>query len=166
MTLKGLQHSAFFPFCQVCGTIFEVWDLLLLHIAPCNGLQGAVAQYAANQARNTDKCTGFFNMCYTTHRPTAEHPIRRLKQSWFSVLLKDTSVTTGTRTHTLLIRNTSVESGALNRSATSLYVTRIRMLLVTVFLLFLSQLSASSTPYSCCYQFSPCSLVCSRNNEY
>ena len=38
--------------CKVCGTAFEKWDLLL-NIAPCNGLQGAVAHYAANQTRNT-----------------------------------------------------------------------------------------------------------------
>ena len=45
-------------------------------IAPCKALQGAVAQYAADQIRNTganpplffDKCTGLFNVHYTTHR--------------------------------------------------------------------------------------------------
>ncbi len=65
VTLKALQHKVFS--CKVCGALFEVRDLFL-YIAPCNGLQGAVAQYAANQTRNTganpfsffDKCTVFF----------------------------------------------------------------------------------------------------------
>ena len=56
-----------------------MWDYVLSYetysfIAPCNGLQGAVAQYAANRTRNPgqtpslfDKFTGFFYIHYTTH---------------------------------------------------------------------------------------------------
>ena len=57
--------------------------------------------------------------CITQHTgPTALRPIRRTKQLWLSVLLKDTSVTTGTRTHTLLL-TPELESGKLDRSATT-----------------------------------------------
>ena len=56
-----------------------------------------------------DKFTGFCCMCYTTHGTTGFQSIRRTQQ-WLSVLLTDTSVTTGTPTHTLLIRN----NGSLN----------------------------------------------------
>ena len=46
--------------------------------------------------------------CLTQHMgPMALPPIQRTEQ-WLSVLLKDTGVTIGTRTHTLLIRNTRV----------------------------------------------------------
>ena len=48
--------------------------------------------------------------------PTALRPIRRTKQLWLSVLLKYTSVTTGIRTHILLL---TPESGKLDRSATT-----------------------------------------------
>ena len=53
-----------------------MWDYVLLtkeiysfYIAPCNGLQGAVAQYAANQTRANpfslfEKCTGFFYLAF------------------------------------------------------------------------------------------------------
>ena len=62
-------------------------------IAPSKGLQGDAAQSAASQTRNTgaNPFTG----------PTALHPIRRTKQLWLSVLLKDTSAATGNRTHIL-----------------------------------------------------------------
>ena len=46
--------------------------------------------------------TGFFNMHYTTQRTYS----KRMKQQWLSILLKDTSVTTETWTHTLLTRHT------------------------------------------------------------
>ena len=51
--------------------------------------------------------TGFCYVCYTADGPTALLPIQRTRQC-LSVLLKDTSVTIGTRTHTLLNRNTRV----------------------------------------------------------
>ena len=57
--------------------------------------------------------------CITQHTgPTALRPIRRTKQLWLSVLLKDTSVTTGIRTHILLL-TPELESGMLDRSATT-----------------------------------------------
>ena len=58
--LKGLQHWVF------AGNVGlrSNYATYSFHIAPCNGLQGNVAQYAANQTR---KCNGFFNMRYTTH---------------------------------------------------------------------------------------------------
>ena len=75
----------------------HVWSL-----AQCNGLQGAVAQYVANPARNTGANTCLFSIsalgsftCVLQHTgPTVLRLIQRMKQ-WLSVLLKDTSVTTG-----------------------------------------------------------------------
>ena len=54
--------------------------------------------------------TGFFiHRLHVPHHtgPMASCPIQRKNQLWSSNLLKDTSATTGTRTHTLLIRNTT-----------------------------------------------------------
>ena len=45
-------------------------------------------------------------------------PLGEEKQLWFSVLLKDTSVTAGIRTHILLL-TPELESGKLDRSATT-----------------------------------------------
>ncbi len=109
--LRGFNIT-YFP-ARYLGATFEVWDLLF-YIAPCNGLQGAVGQYATNQTRNTGANPLLFSIsalgsftCVTQHTgPTALRPIQRTKQSWLSVLLKDTSVATGTQTHTLTIRNT------------------------------------------------------------
>ena len=49
------------------------------------------------------------------------HYLPNFKQLWLSVLLKDTSVTAGTRTHTLLL-TPELESGKLDRSATTLQI--------------------------------------------
>ena len=58
--------------------------------------------------------------CNTQHTgPTASRPIRRTKQLWLSVLLKDTSAATGQagiQTHILI--TPELESNALDRSAT------------------------------------------------
>ena len=54
--------------------------------------------------------------------PTALRPIRRTKQLWLSVLLKDTSAATGQagiRTH--ILATPELESNALDRSATTLH---------------------------------------------
>ena len=62
--------------------------------------------------------------CITQHTwPTALHPIRRTKQLWLSVLLKDTSAVTGQagiRTH--ILTTPELESNALYRSATTLII--------------------------------------------
>ena len=51
-SVSALQHSVFA--CKVCGATFEVqYETYSFCVAPCNGLQGAVAQHAANQTRNT-----------------------------------------------------------------------------------------------------------------
>ena len=63
-----------------------------------------------------DNCPGIFYVHYTTHRTYSftSHP----KDEAISVLLKDTSVTTGIRTHILLL-TPELESGKLDRSATT-----------------------------------------------
>ena len=43
---------------------------------------------------------------FTTHKTNGFTPHPKDETSWLSILLKDTSVTTGIQTHTLLIRNT------------------------------------------------------------
>ena len=62
--------------------------------------------------------------CITQHTgPTALRPIRRTKQLWLSVLLKDTSAATGQagiRTH--ILATPELESNALDRSATTLHL--------------------------------------------
>ena len=66
-------------------------------------------------------CLGSFT-CITQHTgPTALRPIRRTKQLWLSVLLKDTSAATGQagiRTH--ILATPELESNALDGSATTL----------------------------------------------
>ena len=61
-------------------------------------------------------------MCITQHTgPAALRSIRRTKQLWLSVLLKDTSATTGQagiRTH--ILATPELESNALDRSAMTL----------------------------------------------
>ena len=63
-------------------------------------------------------------MCITQHTgPTALRPIRRMKQLWLSVLLKDTSAATDQpeiRTH--ILTTPELESSALDRSATTLHI--------------------------------------------
>ena len=58
-------------------------------------------------------------MCITQHMgPTALRPIRRTKQLWLSVLLKDTNAATdqiGIRTH--ILTTPELESNAIDRSA-------------------------------------------------
>ena len=62
--------------------------------------------------------------CITQYTgPTALRPIRRTKQLWLSVLLKDTSAATGQagiRTH--ILATPELESNALDRSATTLQI--------------------------------------------
>ena len=65
-----------------------------------------------------DKYPGFFYVQHTG--PTALRPIRRTKQLWLSVLLKDTSAVTGQagiRTH--ILTTPELESNALDRAATT-----------------------------------------------
>ena len=61
--------------------------------------------------------------CITQHTgPTALRPIRRTKQLWLSVLLKDTSAATGqARIQTHILTTSELESNALDRSATTLH---------------------------------------------
>ena len=53
--------------------------------------------------------------------PKALRPIRRTKQFWLSLLLKDTSAVTGqTGIQTHILTTPKLESNALDRSATTL----------------------------------------------
>ena len=48
---------------------FDVWYVFFLYIACCNGIQCDLAQYAANQTKNTwaNSLSVFFYVRYTTH---------------------------------------------------------------------------------------------------
>ena len=57
-------------------------------------------------------------MCITQHSgPRAFHPIRKMKQLWLSVLLKDMA---GIRTH--ILTTPELESNALDRLAMTLHL--------------------------------------------
>ena len=81
-----------------------------------------MAQIAA-KSRNTGASPLLFHeKCPGLHYTTALRPIRRTKQLWLSVLLKDTSAATGQagiRTH--ILTTPELESNARDRSATSLH---------------------------------------------
>ena len=64
--------------------------------------RGAIQKHRGKPLLLTISVLGYFT-CITQHTgPTALRPIRRTKQLWLSVLLKDTSAATGNRTHILV----------------------------------------------------------------
>ena len=77
--------------------------------------RGASQKHRGKPLLLTISVLGSFT-CITQHTgPTALRPIRRTKQLWLSVLLKDTSAATGNRTHILVFLTTpELESGALD----------------------------------------------------
>ena len=90
--LKALQHSVFpARYTYVCGTSFELWNILL-YKAPCNGCSGTICSQL-NQGNWGEP--PFLSISPLGSKDEA---------SWLNVL-KDTCVMNGTRTHSLLIRN-------------------------------------------------------------
>ena len=94
------------------------------HISTLLGAQGANPETPGQAPFSfTISVLGSFT-CITQHTgPTALRPIRRTKQLWLSVLLKDTSAVTGQagiQTH--ILTTPELESNALDRSATTLHV--------------------------------------------
>ena len=86
---------------------------------PCWVLKARIQKHRGKPLLFHDKCPGFFYVHYTTG-PTALRPIRRTKQLWLSVLLKDTSAMTGqARIQTHILATPELESNALDRSATT-----------------------------------------------
>ena len=64
--------------------------------------RGASQKHRGKPLLLTISVLGSFT-CITQHTgPTALRPIRRTKQLWLSVLLKDTSAATGNQTHILV----------------------------------------------------------------
>ena len=88
---------------------------------PCWVLKARIHKHRASPFSFTISVLGSFT-CITQHTgPTALRPIRRTKQLWLSVLLKDTSAVTGQagiRTH--ILATPELESNALDRSAMTL----------------------------------------------
>ena len=87
---------------------------------PCWVLKAQIQKHRGKPLLFHDKCPGFFYVLMHTG-PTALRPIRRTKQLWLSVLLKDTSAATsqaGIRTQ--ILATPELESNALERSATTL----------------------------------------------
>ena len=83
---------------------------------PCWVLKARIQKHRGKPLLFHDKCPGFVYVHYTTHGTL--RPIRRTKQLWLSVLLKDTSAATGQagiRTH--ILATPELESNALDRSA-------------------------------------------------
>ena len=95
-----------------------------VHISTLLGAQGANPEPPGQAPFSfTISVLGSF-MCITQHTghtgPTALRPIRRTKQLWLSVLLKDTSAATGhTGIQTHILATPELESNALDRSATT-----------------------------------------------
>ena len=89
---------------------------------PCWVLKARIQKHRGKPLLFHDKCPVFFT-CITQHTgPTALRPIRRTKQLWLSVLLKDTSAATGqARIRTHILATPELESNALDRSATTYY---------------------------------------------
>ena len=101
--------------------IIIIQKIYSTHMSTLLGAQGANPE-TPGQAPSLG--SGFFYVHYTTQHtgPTALHPIRKTKQLWFSVLLKDTSAATGQagiRTH--ILTTPELEPNALDRSATTLH---------------------------------------------
>ena len=84
---------------------------------PCWALKARIQKHRDKPLLFHDKCPG----CITQHTgPRALRPIRRTKQLWLSVLLKDTSAATGQagiQTH--ILATPELESNVLDRSATT-----------------------------------------------
>ena len=105
------------------------WIIIIIIIQKiCSTHNSHPAGCSRCKSRNTraspllfhDKCPGLF---YVHTGPTALRPIRRTKQLWSSVLLKDTSAATGQfRIRTHILTTPQLESNALDRSATTLLV--------------------------------------------
>ena len=85
--------------------------------APCNGLHDVVAQYAANQTRNTGanlfsflyKCAGLFYVRYTTHGTNGftSHP---KDKQWLSVYLAKKCLDWGSNPHSAEQKHQSLNS--------------------------------------------------------
>ena len=84
--------------------IYEIYSLYISPVLWFTGCCGAICYLSSQEHRGEPLLfsiyTGFFYLHYTTHGTNRFHPIQRMKQ-WLSSLPKDTSVTTGTRIHTL-----------------------------------------------------------------
>ena len=103
--------------------IIIIQKICSAHISTLLGAQGANPETPgrASPFSFTISVLDYFT-CLTQHTgPTSLRPIRRTKQLWLSVLLKDTSAPTGQagiRTH--ILTTPELESNVLDRSATSL----------------------------------------------
>ena len=66
---------------------------------PCWVLKARIQKHRGKPLLFHDKCPGFFDVHYTTHGTYMYSftSIRRTKQLWLSVLLKDTSAVTAAR---------------------------------------------------------------------
>ena len=101
--------------------IIKICNAHISHIHPAGCSRRESRNTGASPFSFTISVLGSFT-CITQHTgPTALRPIRRAKQLWLSVLLKDTSAATGLagiRTH--ILATPELESNALDRSATTL----------------------------------------------
>ena len=93
-----------------------------LHIHPAVCSRRESRNIGASPFSFTISVLGSFTRITQHTGPTTLRPIRRTKQLWLSVLLKDTSAATGQvgiRTH--ILATPELESNALDRSTTTLH---------------------------------------------
>ena len=111
-----------FPNCEASLNITIRFYKALFHQDHSAHDFGAFCCHSRNTGASPFSFTWFF-MCITQHRGhTALRPIRRTKQLWLSVLLKDTSAATGqARIRTHILTSPELESDALDRSAMTLH---------------------------------------------
>ena len=113
-------------------TICSAHISTLLMGAGCWVLKARIQKHWGKPLLFHDKCPGLFYVHYTRDLQ-ALRPIRRTKQLWLSVLLKDTSAATGQagiRTH--ILTTPELASNALDRSATTLlYDTHLLTIKIT-----------------------------------
>ena len=119
--------------------IIIIQKICSAHISTLLGAQGRESRNTgASPFSFTISVLGSFTYITQHTGPTALRPIRRTKQLWLSVLLKDTSTATGqARIRTHIITTSELESNALDRSATTwwfmwyCHISPARLLLMT-----------------------------------
>ena len=119
---KFLFHNKVPDYFFLPASVWLIENICSAHISTLLGAQGANPETQGQAPFSfTISVLGSFT-CITQHTgPTALRPIRRTKQLWLTVLLKDISTATGQagiRTH--ILTTPELESNALERSATTL----------------------------------------------
>ena len=116
-------HGIILTLCKFASSIIIIQKICSVHISTLLGAQAANPETPGQVPFSfTISILGSFT-CITQHTgPTPLRLIRRTKQLWLSVLLKDTSAATGQagiQTH--ILTTPELESNALDHSATTFF---------------------------------------------